>query len=98
EVLGDQPAHGLVTTVETEIKYRGYISQQERQIDRLKSSERRQIPMDFAFRTIPGISREIGEKLERVRPVTLGHAARIPGVPPAAVAILHVYLSLASVS
>ena len=98
EILGDQPSHGLVTTVETEIKYRGYISQQERQIDRLKISERRQIPAGFAFQSIPGISREIGEKLERVRPVTLGHAARIPGVTPAAVAILDVYLSLASVS
>jgi tRNA uridine 5-carboxymethylaminomethyl modification enzyme len=98
EVLGEEPARGLLTTVETEIKYNGYIAQQERQIDRLKDSDRRQIPGDFAFRTIPGISREVGEKLERVRPVTLGQAARIPGVTPAAVAILDVYLSLASVS
>jgi len=98
EVLGEEPARGLFTTVETETKYQGYISQQERQIDRLKGSERRQIPVDFAFQSIPGISREVGEKLERVRPVTLGHAARIPGVTPAAVAILDVYLSLARVS
>ncbi len=98
EVLGVEPVRGLLTTVETETKYSGYIAQQERQIDRLKNSERRQIPGDFAFRTIPGISREVGEKLERVRPVTLGQAARIPGVTPAAVAILDVYLSLASVS
>jgi tRNA uridine 5-carboxymethylaminomethyl modification enzyme len=98
EVLGEKPAHGLLTTVETETKYRGYISQQERQIDRLKDSERRQIPSDFRFASIPGISREVGEKLERVRPSTLGQATRIPGVTPAAVAILDVYLSLASVS
>jgi len=97
-LLGDQPLRGLLATVETETKYRGYISQQERQIDRLKDSERRQIPDNFVFGTIPGISREVGEKLERVRPVTLGQAARIPGVTPAAVAILDVYLSLASVS
>ena len=97
EVLGEKPARGLLTTVETEIKYNGYILQQERQIDRLKNSDRRQIPGDFAFQSIPGISREVGEKLERVRPVTLGQAARIPGVTPAAVAILDVYLSLASV-
>src|SRR5204862_4451363 len=57
-----------ILTVETEAKYSGYIAQQERQIDRLRNSERRQIPGDFAFRTIPGISREVGEKLERVRP------------------------------
>jgi tRNA uridine 5-carboxymethylaminomethyl modification enzyme len=98
EVLGEEPARGLLSTVETETKYKGYISQQERQIDRLKGAERRQIPGDFEFRAIPGISREVGEKLERVRPVTLGQAARIPGVTPAAVAILDVYLSLASVS
>src|SRR5437763_3519152 len=98
QVLGEEPARGLLTTVETEIKYNGYIAQQERQIDRLKDSDRRQIPGGFAFRTIPGISREVGEKLERVRPVTLGQAARIPGVTPAAVAILDVYLSLTRVS
>ena len=98
EVLGEEPALGLLTTVETETKYKGYISQQERQIDRLKGAEGRQIPSDFEFGTIPGISREVGEKLERVRPVTLGQAGRIPGVTPAAVAILDVYLSLARVS
>src|SRR5262249_32234516 len=98
EALGEEPVRGLLMTVETETKYSGYISQQERQIDRLRDSERRQIPGDFRFRAIPGISREIGEKLERVRPATLGQAGRIPGVTPAAVAILDVYLSLSSVS
>jgi tRNA uridine 5-carboxymethylaminomethyl modification enzyme len=98
EILGEEPVHGLLTTIETETKYNGYIAQQERQISRLKTSEQRPIPDDFAFQSIPGISREVGEKLERVRPVTLGQAARIPGVTPAAVAILDVYLSLASVS
>jgi len=98
EVLGEEPARGVLTTVETETKYSGYIAQQERQIERLKNSDRRPIPDDFIFHSIPGISREVGEKLERVRPVTLGQAARIPGVTPAAVAILDVYLSLASVS
>jgi tRNA uridine 5-carboxymethylaminomethyl modification enzyme len=98
EILGEEPVCGLLTTVETEAKYNGYIAQQERQISRLKTAEQRPIPDDFPFQTIPGISREVGEKLERVRPVTLGQAARIPGVTPAAVAILDVYLSLASVS
>jgi len=98
EVLGEEPARGLLATIETETKYEGYISQQDRQIKRLLGSERRQIPIDFGFRSIPGISREVGEKLERVRPTTLGHAARIPGVTPAAIAILDIYLSLARVS
>ena len=97
DCLGREPARGLVTTIETETKYAGYIAQQERQIARLKKAEGRQIPGDFAFRSVPGLSREIGEKLEKVQPSTLGQAARIPGVTPAAIAILDVYLSLARV-
>ncbi len=97
EALGEGPVRGLLTTVETETKYAGYIAQQERQIERLKNAEGRRIPVDFAFRTIPGLSREIGEKLTKVQPATLGQAARIPGVTPAAVAILDVYLSIARV-
>ena len=94
ECLGEEPARGVLTTVETEIKYNGYMAQQERQIERLKDAERRRIPAEFGFHDVPGLSREIREKLERVRPATLGQAARIPGVTPAAVAILDVYLSL----
>jgi len=93
EFLGERPAHGLLTTVETEIKYAGYIAQQERQIHRLKRAEGRRIPGNFAYDAIPGLSREIGEKLQKVQPTTIGQAARIPGVTPAAVAILDVYLS-----
>ena len=94
EVLGEDPVAGVVTTVETETKYSGYISQQERQMERLKDAERRPIPPEFGFHGIPGLSREIRDKLERVRPATLGQASRIPGVTPAAIAILDVYLSL----
>jgi tRNA uridine 5-carboxymethylaminomethyl modification enzyme len=94
QVLGEQPVCGATTTVETECKYSGYIAQQERQIARLKDSDRRAIPADFGFGGIPGLSREIQEKLARVRPATLGQAARIPGVTPAAIAVLDVYLSL----
>jgi tRNA uridine 5-carboxymethylaminomethyl modification enzyme len=97
EVLGDAPVRGLLTTVETEIKYSGYIQQQERQMERLKDSERRPIPAEFAYKGIPGLSREVQDKLERVRPVTLGQAARIPGVTPAAIAVLDCYLSLSRV-
>jgi tRNA uridine 5-carboxymethylaminomethyl modification enzyme len=94
EVLGEEAARGLLTTVETEIKYNGYIAQQERQIERLKDSERRPIPSEFGFASVPGLSSEVREKLLRVRPTTLGQAARIPGVTPAAIAILDVYLSI----
>jgi tRNA uridine 5-carboxymethylaminomethyl modification enzyme len=92
--LGEEPDRGVLATVETEIKYNGYIGQQERQIERLKDAERRPIPAEFVFAGIPGLSREIRDKLDRVRPATLGQASRIPGVTPAAIAILDVYLSL----
>ncbi|MDE3158030.1 MAG: tRNA uridine-5-carboxymethylaminomethyl(34) synthesis enzyme MnmG [Acidobacteriota bacterium] len=97
EVIGEEPVEGLLTTVETAIKYSGYIGQQERQMERLRNSERRRIPFEFRFDNIPGLSREVQQKLERVRPATLGQAARIPGVTPAAIAVLDCYLSLARV-
>jgi tRNA uridine 5-carboxymethylaminomethyl modification enzyme len=93
-LLGEEPVHGLLATVETEAKYAGYIAQQERQIDRLRESELRRIPAAFEFANIPGLSTEAKQKLERVRPQTLGQAGRIPGITPAALAVLDVYLSL----
>jgi tRNA uridine 5-carboxymethylaminomethyl modification enzyme len=94
-VLGEPPVRGLLTTVETEIKYAGYMAQQEKMLGRLRDAERRKIPEDFRFTDIPGLSREVRETMERVRPITLGQAGRIPGVTPAAIAVLDVYLSLA---
>jgi len=82
------------TTVETEIKYAGYIAQQDRQVRQLRAAERRGIPDAFVYSDIPGLSSEVREKLERVRPQTLGQAGKIPGVTPAAVAVLDVYLSV----
>ena len=98
EVLGEDAIPAMLTTVETETKYSGYIGQQERQMERLKAAERRPIPADFGFDGIPGLSREVRDKLNRVRPATLGQAARIPGVTPAAIAVLDVYLGLSRVS
>ena len=95
--IGEEPVHGLLTTIETEAKYAGYIAQQERQIDRLKDSERRRIPGGFVFESVPGLSSEVKQKLQRVQPETLGQAGRIPGVTPAAIAVLDIYLSLARV-
>jgi tRNA uridine 5-carboxymethylaminomethyl modification enzyme len=97
-VLGGPADAGALRTVETETKYEGYIAQQSRQIARMRDSEERSIPQEFVYGSIPGLSREVGEKLARVRPATLGQAARIPGVTPAAVTLLDVYLSLRSVS
>jgi tRNA uridine 5-carboxymethylaminomethyl modification enzyme len=90
--LGHPIRHGVLTTVETESKYAGYLLQQERQIKQLQNSESRAIPARLAYDEIPGLSTEVRQKLTRVRPTTLGQAARIPGVTPAAVAVLDVYL------
>ena len=92
--LGEIPEVGLLTTLEVETKYAGYIHRQEKHMVHMKDSERRIIPEGFSFRGIPGLSHEVMDKLERVRPGTLGHAGRIPGVTPAAIAVLDVYLNL----
>jgi tRNA uridine 5-carboxymethylaminomethyl modification enzyme len=96
DVLSEPLLRGVCETIETEVKYSGYILQQQRQVERLRSAERRQIPSGFSYQEIPGLSREIQEKLERVRPETLGQAGKIPGVTPAAIAILDVYLNVAA--
>ncbi len=80
--------------VETEIKYSGYLDQQTKSIERLKRSEQRQIPDWFDYGAVSGLSREMNEKLTRVRPRTLGHASRIPGVTPAAVSLINVYIEI----
>lgn len=85
---------GVLTTVETEIKYAGYMAQQERQIRQMEGAENRAIPDGFDF-ALPGLSNEVRQKLTRVRPITLGQARRIPGVTPAAIAVLDVYLNVA---
>jgi len=81
-------------SVETEIKYAGYLQQQHRSIDRLKKAEQRAIPEWFDYRSVSGLSREMQEKLLKIRPRTLGHASRIPGVTPAAVSLVNVYIEI----
>ena len=82
----------ILTFVETEVKYEGYIRRQLEEADRLEEMEQTRLPSGLSYRDIPGLSREVREKLERVRPTSLGQAARIPGVTPAALSILMVYL------
>jgi len=81
-------------SVETEIKYAGYLDQQSKAIERLKRSEQRLIPDWFDYARVSGLSREMNEKLTRVRPRTLGQASRIPGVTPAAVSLINVYIEI----
>jgi len=81
-------------SVETEIKYAGYLDQQQRAIERLKKAEQRRIPDWFDYRTVSGLSREMQEKLGKVVPQTLGQASRIPGVTPAAVSLINVYIEI----
>jgi len=90
--LGEDFGRDALTTVETE--YAGYIAQQDRQVRQLREAERRGIPAAFSYSDIPGLSSEAREKLERVRPQTLGQAGNIPGVTSAAVAVLDVYLNV----
>ena len=81
-------------SVETEIKYEGYLLQQQRAIERLKKSEQHSIPAWFDYRSVSGLSREMQEKLSKVRPGTIGQASRIPGVTPAAVSLVNVYIEI----
>ena len=87
-------ARNEMKTVETEIKYSGYLDQQRKSIDRLKKAEQRAIPDWFDYAKVSGLSREMNEKLQRVRPRTIGQASRIPGVTPAAVSLINVYIEI----
>jgi len=81
-----------VASIENEIKYAGYLKQETARADRMRRQERRRIPDGFAFAGVPGLSREVVQRLSQVRPETLGQASRIPGVTPAAIAVLGAFL------
>jgi tRNA uridine 5-carboxymethylaminomethyl modification enzyme len=74
--------------VASELRYAGFLRRERQTVDRLVRAGGRRIPRDFVYRGLPGLSLEAVEKLERHRPATLGQAARIPGVTPAAAALL----------
>jgi len=80
--------------VETEIKFAGYLEQQKKAILKLKEAEGVRIPDWLNYTTISGLSREMQEKLGRVRPQTIGQASRIPGVTPAALGLVHVSIRI----
>jgi tRNA uridine 5-carboxymethylaminomethyl modification enzyme len=81
-----------VASIENEIKYAGYLKQETARADRMRRQERRRIPDGFAFARVPGLSREVVQRLSQVRPETLGQASRVPGVTPAAVAVLGAFI------
>ena len=82
-----------LASVETTIKYGGYLRRQESEIERARHDERRRIPAGFPFERVPGLSREVVQRLSTGRPDTLGHALRIPGVTPAAIAVLGAFVA-----
>jgi tRNA uridine 5-carboxymethylaminomethyl modification enzyme len=81
-----------LASVETQFKYEGYLRRETAAIDRQRRQEVRRIPSDFTFHGIPGLSREMVDRLSHIRPATLGQASRIPGVTPAAVAVVATHL------
>jgi tRNA uridine 5-carboxymethylaminomethyl modification enzyme len=81
-----------LASAETAVKYVGYLRRQVGEIERAQKDERRPIPPNFPFHRVPGLSREVVQRLSQVRPDTLGQALRIPGVTPAAVAVLGAFV------
>jgi tRNA uridine 5-carboxymethylaminomethyl modification enzyme len=96
EIRGRLPAwvRNEMKTVETEIKYAGYLEQQRRSMAKLKRDEERVIPAWFDYKACSGLSREMVETLGRVRPRTLGQASRIQGVTPAAVTLVNCFIEI----
>ncbi len=92
--IATEPADRLLdmSSVETSIKYEGYLLRQQQAVTRAQSAERRRIPDAFPFERVPGLSREMIQRFTESRPETLGQAQRIPGVTPAAVAVVGAYL------
>jgi tRNA uridine 5-carboxymethylaminomethyl modification enzyme len=80
--------------VETEIKFAGYLEQQKKSVEKLKAAEGVAIPEWLEYGAISGLSREMQEKLERIRPITIGQASRIPGLTPAALSLVHVSIKI----
>jgi tRNA uridine 5-carboxymethylaminomethyl modification enzyme len=79
-------------SLQTEFRYAGYLERQQHSIDRLRRQESRPIPAHFVYTGIPGLSREMVERLTSVRPETLAQAQRVPGVTPAAVALIAAHI------
>jgi tRNA uridine 5-carboxymethylaminomethyl modification enzyme len=88
----DQIPVAAFLTIETEIKFAGYLTRQEREVKRLANQENLDLPKNLDFRAVPGLSREAVEILDRARPLTLGQASRLRGVTPASLSALAIFL------
>jgi len=84
----EEPDATVREQVEVEAKYAGYIKRQEQEIARVRRHDSIQLPASLSYAGIPGLSNELRQKLEQVRPETLARAARIPGMTPAALSLL----------
>lgn len=94
EALGEQASLERQATqqAEIQIKYQGYIDRQEEDIDRLKKQENTLLPADFDYQQMQGLSNELKQKLLEAKPENIGRASRIPGITPAAISLLLIYL------
>jgi len=90
ELAGFSPQ--ALEQVEIAVKYEGYIKRQLEQVERFREQEDIKIPTDIDYAVIPSLSTEVREKLKKIRPLSLGHAGRIQGVTPAAIAVIQIYL------
>jgi len=81
-----------IHSVETEIKYEGYIAQQRREVQKFSKLEKRKIPATLNYDEVPGVGREAKEKLKKIQPESIGHAARIPGVSSCDLSLLAVFI------
>jgi tRNA uridine 5-carboxymethylaminomethyl modification enzyme len=90
----EQPVSRLdIPSVETMLKYQGYLKRQESDIQRRSRDEHRRIPRAFQYAAVPGLSSEVVQRLDQVKPETIGQAMRVPGVTPAAITVLSTYVS-----
>jgi tRNA uridine 5-carboxymethylaminomethyl modification enzyme len=81
-------------SIESEIKYEGYMKLQDRDVARMRKAESRRIPPNLDFSSIAGLSHEMVEKLTRIRPESIGQASRIPGVTPASISIVLFHIEM----
>jgi tRNA uridine 5-carboxymethylaminomethyl modification enzyme len=91
--LTDRTGKLDAASVETTVKYAGYLRQEAARAQRSQKDERRRIPKGFEFSRVPGLSNEVVQRLSQVLPETIGQASRIPGMTPAALAVLGTYVS-----
>ncbi|MCL4124923.1 UNVERIFIED_CONTAM: hypothetical protein GTU68_053949 [Idotea baltica] len=97
EIGVDNISADVAEQVEIDAKYAGYIDRQQDEVDKLRRQENTVIPESFDFQTVKGLSNEVKQKLTEARPETLARAARIPGITPAAISLLLIYLKKKSV-